>query len=156
MWSESLEKFKTTKMNVFFLYIYINMARNKMLMFSKTNTCIVKLFSFVSVIVPEVHIFTFCYPCKVRNVLFHCLYNFQNWIFRRDSQRLKITFLAVGLCVCHQPNSKTNNTRKSKFGILISSSMKMLLNTFYEVRTNGLCIGNFKRIRIYYGGRRLQ
>ena len=57
--------------------------------------------------------------------------------------------VCVCLCVCYQHNSKTNYSRKIKFGILHLHHVQMLLETFCEYRTKTLCTGVHKRILIH-------
>ena len=59
--------------------------------------------------------------------------------------------LCVCVCVCYQHNSKTNNSRNIKFGILYLYHMQMLLKTFYDYRTNSLCTRALKIILLHYG-----
>ena len=53
----------------------------------------------------------------------------------------KNTFLAIGLWVCYQHNSKSSYSRNIKFGILHLYHVHMLLETFYKHRTRTLCTG---------------
>ena len=53
-------------------------------------------------------------------------------------------FSSWSVCMCYQPNSKTNYSRNYKFGIQHLYSM-LLLETFYKNRTNHLCMGAHKR-----------
>ena len=44
---------------------------------------------------------------------------------------------------------KINNNKKCKFGILNLYHMEMLLETFYDNRSNSLCTGTHKRILMH-------
>ena len=112
-------------------------------------------------------LFTFSYPCNSReSIVFrsHFLKWKSWWIYILWGPRNpKIIFLAFGLCVCvyvgvgiclcdyNQHNSKTNNSRNIKFGILHLYYMQMLHETFYKDWTKTLCTGVYKRILMHYG-----
>ena len=53
------------------------------------------------------------------------------------------------VCVCYQHNSKTNNSRIIKFGILHLYHIYMLPKTLYKDRTKNLCTGAHTHTNIY-------
>ena len=96
--------------------------------------------------------FTFSYTCMVQKVLES---NFRKGDFDGlhvlRSPESENNIFTVCMCVCSKDNSKTNFSRKSKFDILHLYLSSMLLETFYENRTNCLYAGSHKIIRKNYG-----
>ena len=54
------------------------------------------------------------------------------------------------MCVGYQRNSKTNNSRTWKFGILSLYPKEMLSETFCDNRTTSLSTGSHKIIPLHY------
>ena len=98
---------------------------------------------------------SFAFESNIRNgdfdgfILFGVLES-ENHIFSGWSLSLSLS-LYVYVYICYHHNSKINNSRNYKFGILHFYHTWMLSKTFYDDQANGLCSRAHKRILMHYG-----